>query len=79
LRCITFSCSNLVQIDLPAADTNRVSAQLATTFGIDPSEVLHVSAKSGFGVEEVIKAIVHRIPPPSANALAPFRALLFDS
>jgi translation elongation factor EF-4 len=50
-----------------------------TTFDIDPAEILHVSAKSGIGVKEVLRAIVHRIPPPSADDSAPLRALLFDS
>lgn len=50
-----------------------------TTFGIDPAEILHVSAKSGVGVKEVLQAIVRRIPPPSADDSAPLRALLFDS
>jgi translation factor GUF1, mitochondrial len=67
------------QIDLPASDTERVTTQLVTTFGIDPAEILHVSAKSGVGVKEVLQAIVHRIPPPSADDSAPLRALLFDS
>jgi translation elongation factor EF-4 len=50
-----------------------------TTFGIDPAEILHVSAKSGIGVKEVLQAIVCRIPPPSSDDSAPLRALLFDS
>lgn len=68
-----------IQIDLPASDVSRVSGQLATTFGIDPSDIIHISAKTGAGVEEVLEAIVQRIPPPSAKADAPLKALLFDS
>lgn len=69
----------LNKIDLPASDTSRVTNQLVSMFGIDPAEILHVSAKSGFGVPEVLKAIIDRIPPPSVEDSAPFRALLFDS
>jgi translation factor GUF1, mitochondrial len=50
-----------------------------TTFGIDPADILHVSAKSGVGVKQVLEAIIQRIPPPSADDSAPLRALLFDS
>lgn len=69
----------LNKIDLPASDVHRVSGQLATTFGIEPSNILHISAKSGAGVEQVLEAIVQRIPPPLANPDAPLKALLFDS
>lgn len=64
---------------MPASDPARVTSQLASTFGIDPKEVLHVSAKTGLGVEGVLEAIVRSIPPPSADVSAPLRALLFDS
>ncbi|KAG9055020.1 Translation factor guf1 mitochondrial [Serendipita sp. 407] len=69
----------LNKIDLPAADVDRVTNQLETTFGIDPSEILHVSAKTGFGVDGVLQEIVRRIPPPPGRISAPLRALLFDS
>lgn len=52
---------------------------MQSTFGIDPSEILSVSAKTGKGVEAVLEAIIGRIPPPRARADAPLRAFLFDS
>jgi translation factor GUF1, mitochondrial len=67
------------QIDLPAAQPERIAAQIESTFGIDMSEVLYVSAKTGQGVEAVLRAIVERIPPPVGNVTDPLKALLFDS
>jgi translation elongation factor EF-4 len=49
------------------------------TFGIDPSEVVRVSAKTGKGVEDVLKAIVERIPPPRGDSKGALKAFLFDS
>ncbi|KAF8627728.1 hypothetical protein AX15_004272 [Amanita polypyramis BW_CC] len=69
----------LNKIDLPAAQPKRITAQLQTTFGIDPSDVLCISAKTGRGVEAVLHAIVRRIPPPTGQENEPFKALLFDS
>ncbi|KAG1826898.1 translation factor GUF1, mitochondrial [Suillus subaureus] len=69
----------LTKIDLPASQPERMAAQLQSTFGIDPSEILHISAKTGQGVEAVLKAIVDRIPPPSGNIHSPLKAFMFDS
>lgn len=52
---------------------------MEATFGIDPSEILQISAKTGKGVEAVLKAIIERIPPPNASAEDPLKAFLFDS
>lgn len=52
---------------------------MSATFNIDPSEVLQISAKTGVGVENVLQAIIDRIPPPKAPADTPLKALLFDS
>lgn len=52
---------------------------MQSTFGIDPSEILHISAKTGEGVDAVLEAIINRIPPPIARADAPLKAFLFDS
>jgi len=52
---------------------------MEATFGIDPSEILQISAKTGKGVEAVLKAIIERIPPPKASADDPLKAFLFDS
>ena len=67
------------QIDLPAAQPERIAAQLQATFGIDPSEIICISAKTGVGVEDVLAAIIERIPSPKGLETEPFKALLFDS
>ncbi|KAH7910765.1 P-loop containing nucleoside triphosphate hydrolase protein [Hygrophoropsis aurantiaca] len=69
----------LNKIDLPASQPERIAAQLQSTFGIDPSDVLQISAKTGKGVEHVLHAIIERIPPPHGNADEPLKAFLFDS
>ncbi|KAL4077300.1 P-loop containing nucleoside triphosphate hydrolase protein [Scleroderma yunnanense] len=69
----------LNKIDMPAADPLRITAQLQSTFGIDSADVLQVSAKTGFGVEKVLQAIIERIPPPSGSMHEPLKAFLFDS
>jgi len=67
------------QVDLPAADTERVTAQLVSIFGISPDDVIRISAKTGFGMQSVIDAIISRIPAPTGSAALPLRARLFDS
>ncbi|MCI0816204.1 MAG: GTP-binding protein, partial [Chloroflexi bacterium] len=67
------------KIDLPAAEPERVIAELGTAFGYTAGEVLLVSAKNGTGVAELLEAIVERIPPPKAHRDRPLRALVFDS
>jgi GTP-binding protein LepA len=69
----------LNKIDLPAAEPERVRAQIEEVIGLDAHDALEISAKSGKGVEEVLEAIVHRLPPPSGDAAAPLKALLVDS
>lgn len=64
---------------MPASQPERVTLQLQSTFGVDPVDVLQISAKTGQGVEAVLSAIVERIPAPSASAEKPLKALLFDS
>lgn len=68
-----------VQIDLPTAQPERIVAQIESTFGLDPEEVLPISAKSGEGVQAVLEAIVKRIPPPGGDSDKPLKAFLFDS
>lgn len=68
-----------VQIDLPAAQPERIVAQMESTFGLNPEEVLHISAKNGEGIQAVLEAIVKRIPPPGGDAGKPLKAFLFDS
>ena len=69
----------LNKIDLQAARPDDVKGELETTFGIDPEEVLGVSAKTGVGVPELMREIVRRVPPPQGDLDAPLRALIFDS
>ncbi len=67
------------QIDLPAAQPEIVAQQIQSTFGIDPADIIQISAKTGKGVEKVLQAIVDRIPPPVGDPSAPLKAFLFDS
>jgi GTP-binding protein LepA len=67
------------KIDLPQADPDRASAEVADLIGDDPDHVLRISAKTGQGVEAVLDAIVERIPAPQGDPDAPARALIFDS
>ncbi len=69
----------LNKIDLPAAEPDRVRAQIEDVIGIDASGALEISAKTGVGIEEVLEAIVTRLPPPKGDATAPLKALLVDS
>jgi GTP-binding protein LepA len=69
----------LNKIDLPAAEPGRVREQIEDVIGIDASQALEISAKSGLGIHEVLEAIVHRLPAPKGDAAAPLRALLVDS
>jgi translation elongation factor EF-4 len=67
------------QIDLPAAQPERIAAQMQSTFGIDPSNIISISAKTGNNVESILEAIIKRIPPPIGRTQAPLKAFLFDS
>jgi GTP-binding protein LepA len=67
------------KIDLPAADPDGTSIEVADLLGDDPTRVLRISAKTGEGVEAVLDAIVERVPPPAGDGAAPARALVFDS
>ncbi|KAH9950270.1 P-loop containing nucleoside triphosphate hydrolase protein [Amylocystis lapponica] len=69
----------LNKIDLPAAQPEIIAAQMESTFGLDPADIIQISAKTGQGVETVLKAIVDRIPPPVGDTSSPLKALLFDS
>ena len=67
------------KIDLPSADPEAVKRALEESVGLDASEALLVSAKTGQGCEAILKAIVERVPPPKGDPDAPLRALIFDS
>jgi GTP-binding protein LepA len=69
----------LNKIDLPAADTPRVSAEVVGLLGCKPEDILHVSAKTGEGVEAVLDKIISLVPPPGGKVDSPSRALIFDS
>jgi GTP-binding protein LepA len=67
------------KIDLPQADPDGAAVEIADLIGDSPDHVLRISAKTGQGVEDVLDAIIERVPPPSGDAGAPARALIFDS
>ncbi len=67
------------KIDLPSARPDEVAREVADLLGVDPDEVLRISAKEGINVEQVLEAVVERVPPPSGDPDAPLRALIFDS
>jgi GTP-binding protein LepA len=69
----------LNKIDLPAADVPRVTAEVVSLLGCNPEDILHISAKTGQGVDEVLKRVVDDIPPPAGEPDNPTRALIFDS
>jgi GTP-binding protein LepA len=69
----------LNKIDLPGAEPERRREELVELLGCEPADVLVVSAKEGAGVDELLEAIIARVPPPVGNADAPLRALIFDS
>ncbi|TVQ84483.1 MAG: elongation factor 4 [Micavibrio sp.] len=67
------------KIDLPAADVERVKRQIEDVIGIDASDAIEVSAKTGIGIDALLEAIVTRLPPPVGEREAPLKALLVDS
>ncbi|HSM95177.1 MAG TPA: translation elongation factor 4 [Rhizomicrobium sp.] len=69
----------LNKIDLPAAEPERVKTQIEDVIGIDASEAIEISAKTGLNIEGVLEAVVTRLPPPKGNPDAPLKALLVDS
>jgi GTP-binding protein LepA len=69
----------LNKVDLPAAEPERVKEQIEEVIGIDATEALPISAKTGAGVAEVLEALVKRLPPPKGDVAAPLKAMLVDS
>ncbi|MEO8908616.1 MAG: translation elongation factor 4 [Gemmatimonadaceae bacterium] len=69
----------LNKIDLPGAEPERRMQEVHDLLGVDPSEILLVSAKEGIGIPELLEEIVRKVPPPEGSADAPLRALIYDS
>ena len=69
----------LNKIDLPAAEPDRVLQEIEDVIGIDSTDAISVSAKTGFGVDQVLEQVVRLLPPPSGDEEAPLRALVLDS
>lgn len=69
----------LNKIDLPAADPDRVKKEIEDVVGIDTTDALYTSAKSGLGIEELLEEIVRKVPAPTGSLKEPLKALIFDS
>ncbi len=69
----------LNKVDLPSADPERVKQQIEDVIGLDASEAVEVSGKTGYGIDNLLEAIVHKLPAPQGNNEAPLKALLIDS
>ncbi|MGB2992479.1 MAG: GTP-binding protein, partial [Paenisporosarcina sp.] len=67
------------KIDLPAADPERVRAEIEEVIGLDASEAVLASAKAGIGIEDILEQIVEKVPAPTGDPEAPLKALIFDS
>ncbi len=67
------------KIDLPAADVDRVREEIDADLGLDPFEAIPVSAKLALGIDDLLEAIVTKLPPPTGDAKAPLQALIFDA
>ena len=67
------------KIDLPAADVERIREEIDADLGLDPFEAIPISAKKGIGIDEVLEGIVTKLPPPTGDAAAPLKALIFDA
>jgi len=69
----------LNKIDLPSADPEKVSKEIEDIIGLDTSNAIHTSAKTGLGIKDVLEAIINFIPPPKGETNEPLKALIFDS
>ncbi len=69
----------LNKVDLPSANPEEVTDDIVDLLGCNPEDVIHASGKTGFGVENILKAIIERIPAPKGDVNAPLQALIFDS
>ena len=69
----------LNKVDLPSANPEEVTDDIVDLLGCDPSEIIHASGKTGFGVDKILEAIIKRVPHPKGNVDEPLQALIFDS
>ncbi len=69
----------LNKVDLPSANPEEVTDDIVDLLGCDPSDVIHASGKTGFGIENILEAIIKRVPAPKGDVNAPLQALIFDS
>jgi len=69
----------LNKVDLPGANPEEVTDDIVDLLGCDPEDVIHASGKTGFGVENILKAIIEKVPAPKGDVNAPLQALIFDS
>lgn len=69
----------LNKVDLPSADAAKVKQQIEDVIGLDASEAVETSGKTGFGVQDLLEAVVHKLPAPNGDENAPLKALLIDS
>ncbi|HKJ06672.1 MAG TPA: translation elongation factor 4 [Flavobacteriaceae bacterium] len=69
----------LNKVDLPSANPEEVTDDIVDLLGCDVEEVIHASGKTGFGVDQILKAIIERVPAPKGDVNAPLQALIFDS
>ena len=67
------------KIDLPSAEPERIREQIETVIGLDASDAVLASAKNGIGIDDILEAIVRRVPPPKGSTADPLQALIFDS
>ena len=67
------------KIDLPSADIERAREEISEDLGLDPYEAVLCSAKQGTGIEDVLEAVVHKLPPPIGDPEAKLQALIFDA
>jgi len=69
----------LNKVDLPSANPEEVTDDIVDLLGCDPEEVIHASGKTGFGIEDILRAIIERVPAPQGDEKEPLQALIFDS
>src|SRR5690606_397695 len=69
----------LNKIDLPSAEPDRAKQEIEDVIGIDASDAILASAKTGLGIDDILEAVIARVPPPKGDPAAPLQALIIDS